>query len=73
MREAGSDAVGDAGDDHPAIAVAHQDHVAQVLVFDDVDDILDVGREANLRVGEMGALAHADQGRRENLLAGVLQ
>jgi hypothetical protein len=32
-----------AGDDHPAITVAHQDDLLQVLFLQQADDILDMG------------------------------
>ena len=41
-------AVGDAGDDHAAVAVADEDHVAQVLVVEHSDDVGDVGVEIDV-------------------------
>src|SRR3990172_3806448 len=41
-------AVRRARDDHAAVAVADEDEVAQVLVLDDVDHVLDVSAEVRL-------------------------
>ena len=44
--------------DHgPAIAVPHQDHVAQILMEKQAGDILDVGMKAGVRGQQMRALA----------------
>ena len=40
LRNAVARAIGDAGRDHAAIAMADQHDVAQVLIFDDVEDVL---------------------------------
>src|ERR1039458_595873 len=50
-------AVGHAGDDHPAVAVADEHDVVQVFPHDDIDDVLDVRVEVNVGAGEMGPLA----------------
>ena len=51
--------VGDAGGDHAAIAVADQHDVAQILVLDDVQHVLDMRIQIDRRVGQMRALAEA--------------
>jgi len=64
-------AVHDARDDHAAVAVADEDEVAQVLVLNDVDHVLDVGAQVRLRRAEVHALADAGEGRREDRVTGA--
>jgi len=47
-------AVGHAGDDHAAVAVTHQHNVVQIFPEDDVDDVLNVRVEINVRAAEVG-------------------
>ena len=54
--------LGNARDHHAARAVADEDHAIEVLVLQDVDDVLDMGGQGNLRPGEVGAFAEAGQG-----------
>ena len=65
-------AVGDAGRDHAAIAVADQHDVAQVFIFDDVEDVLDMGFEIDRRIRQMRALAKTGVGRRDQPMPGGL-
>jgi hypothetical protein len=58
---------------HAAIGVADQHDVRQFLVFEDIDDVGDVGVEVDARVHEMRTLAESGQGRREDLMAGLAQ
>jgi hypothetical protein len=46
---------------------------AQVLPFDQIRDVLDVGREIDRGRSEVAALAEAGQRRREHLMAGSAQ
>ena len=50
-------AVGDPGRDHAAIAVADQHDVAQILVLDDIQHVLDMRIEIDRWIGQMRALA----------------
>jgi 2-keto-4-pentenoate hydratase/2-oxohepta-3-ene-1,7-dioic acid hydratase in catechol pathway len=61
------------GDHEPAVGEAEQDDVAQVLVPDGVDHVGDVGGQADLGTGEVGALTDAGQARCEDLMAGPPQ
>ena len=45
--------VGHAGDDHPAVAVADQDHVAKILVVQQRRDVGDVGVEVDAGAHQM--------------------
>src|SRR5437660_12178963 len=63
-------AVGHAGCDHAAIAMADQHDVPQVFLSDDVEDVLNVRFEIDRRVGEMLALANAGLGRRDQAMPG---
>jgi hypothetical protein len=62
--------VGGAGDDHAAVAVAHEDHVVQPLVVQDGGDIAGVEVEVDGRADEVRPLAEAGQRRRVHLVAG---
>ncbi len=53
LRDALARAIGDAGRDHAAIAVAQQYDVADILIFDDVEDILDMGFKIDRGIGQM--------------------
>ena len=70
LRDAVPRAVGDAGRDHAAIAVADQRDVAQILVLDDVENVLDVGFEIDRRIGQMLALAETGVARRDQAMPG---
>jgi hypothetical protein len=61
--------VGDAGDDHAAVALSGQDDIVEVFVPEQVEDVLDVGLEARLRGRQVNALGVAGQRRREDLVA----
>jgi hypothetical protein len=50
-----------------------QDHVVQVLPFDHVDDVGDVGVERDLPAHQVHALAEPGQRRREHLVAAAFQ
>jgi hypothetical protein len=50
--------------------VAEQHDVAQVLIFDDVEDIRDVGFQIDRRVGQMRPLAKAGVARRHQPMPG---
>ena len=56
------------GDHESAVGKAEQHDVAQILVLHGVDDIGDVGGQADLRTGEVRALADAGQAWREDLV-----
>ncbi len=62
--------VGDAGRHHPAVGVADQVHVAQILGLQHRHDVLDVRIERHIRVAKMRALAEAGVGRGPQLVAG---
>jgi hypothetical protein len=63
-------AVGDAGRNHPAIAVAEQHDVVQIFISDDVQHISDVGFEIDRRIGQMRPLAETRVGRRHQAMPG---
>ena len=50
--------------------MAHEDHVAQVLVVEQLDDVADVVVEVDRRVQEVGALGQARERRGVDLMAG---
>jgi hypothetical protein len=58
-----------AGDHKPPVRETEEHDAAKVLVQDGVGDIGDVGRQADLGTGEVGALTDSGQARRENLVA----
>ncbi len=62
-------AVGDARDHHPAVAVAGEDRVAEVLVVEHVDDVGDVRVEVDVGAQQVGPLTQAGQRRAVNLVA----
>jgi hypothetical protein len=62
------DLLGDAGDDHAALAMATQYHVRQFLAADDTDDVLNVRVEIDRAVYQVSALAEAGQSRRIDLV-----
>jgi hypothetical protein len=66
-------AIGNAGDDAPAVTVANKDDVAQVLVEQDVDHVLDVGLEVDTSVTEVGSFAEASESSGENGVASGAQ
>jgi hypothetical protein len=55
--------IGDAGDHHPAGAVSDQDHTPQVLALQNLNDVLDMGLEADLGTSEVGAFAEPGERR----------
>jgi hypothetical protein len=66
-------AVGDAGHHRAAVAVPEQHHVAQLLVEEDVHHVPDVGVQADLRRGQVGALPQPGQAQRVDLVPRRLQ
>src|SRR5882724_8100406 len=62
-----------AGHHHPAVAVAEEHHVAQILHLHERYHVLDLNAEIDVGAREVGALAHAGEGRREHLVAGAPQ
>jgi len=60
--------LGDARDDHAAIGVADQHDVVEVLPFDHVDDVGNVGREIDLAADQVRALAEPGHRGREHLV-----
>ena len=60
--DAAGAASGHAGDHHAAIGVADQDRVGDVLVFQDVRHVLDVGRERDAGMGKVRAFTQAGEG-----------
>ena len=62
--------VGNAGCHHAAVAVANEDHVMPTLVFEYRSHVLDMGLEIDHPMREMGALAEACVGRRDEFVAG---
>ena len=65
--------LGDARDDDAAIGVADQHDVLEPLPFDHVDDVGHVGGEIDLGIEQVRALAQPGHGRREHLVAALLQ
>ena len=63
------DAVGGAGHDHAAIAVANKDDVGEILVGEDTRRCRDVRIEVDHGIGKMRALAEAGIGRRHQPMA----
>ena len=55
--------------DHTAVAVPDQDHVTQVLKFQYVQDIGDVGVEVDARMRQVRALTNAGVGGRDECVA----
>jgi len=49
MREATWDTIRNPGDHHTRIAVSHEDHMLQIFRLNEVDHILNVSIESNLR------------------------
>src|SRR5438876_385751 len=62
-----------AGDDGAAIGMADQHDVLEALPFDHVDDVGDVGREIDLGIDQVTALAEPGHRRREYLVAFLLE
>jgi hypothetical protein len=65
--------VGDAGDDHPAVAPADEHDILEVFVLQDIDDVLDVGVEVDVGVAKVDPLAETREGRREDIVPGSAQ
>ena len=63
MRQTVGRPVGDAGDHFPTVAVTHQDHVMQVFVVQDVDDVLHMGVQIDAGVCQMRAVTQTGQRR----------
>ena len=61
MLDAVGHAVGHAGDNHAAVAVTDEHHVVQVFPENDVDDVLNVRAEVNVRAGEIEMFAQAGE------------
>ena len=68
MSDLAGHAIGDAGDYHPARAMADEDRIRQVLIFENADDVLDVGIEADFAAEKVRALAEPGQGRRIHVI-----
>jgi len=60
--------IGGASNHHAARAVADEDDVAQVLVFDDVGDVADMYFKSDFRPRQVRALAEPGQRRSEHLV-----
>jgi hypothetical protein len=61
---------GYSGDHHPGHAVPHQHDVAELLECQHPQHVADMGIQAGLRGGEVGALAQSRQRRRVHVVAG---
>ena len=72
LRDPVARAVGHAGGKHAAIAVADQHDVAQILILDDVQHVLDMRIEIDGRMGQMRALAEARVARGDQPMPGRL-
>ena len=48
--------------------MAHEDHVVQVIVFDDADDVLNVCAEVRVGSSQVKPFAHAGQRLRKDLV-----
>src|SRR5690606_11146516 len=59
VRDSLGHAVRRTGGHQGAVAVPHEDAVAEVLLLEQGDDVVDVGRQIGLGGGEVGAFAHA--------------
>jgi hypothetical protein len=59
MREPVGRTFGRPGNHHPTVTVANQDHVAQILVLEDVDHVLYMRIEVDLGVGKVRAFSQA--------------
>ena len=64
-------AVGDPGRDHPAVAVADEETLREVFDLEHRDNVVDVGVEVDIRVGEVHAFADAGVGRGVELVAAL--
>jgi len=60
--------VGRPGRHHAAIGMAEQGNVLQILDLDHRGDVLDMGRQVDSGVRQMGALAQPGVGRRKKLM-----
>jgi hypothetical protein len=70
--EAGRVAVGDAGDDHAAVAVADEHDLVQVLAREQLDDVLDVGLEGDAAGQQVGPVTAAgERGREDGVTCGL--
>jgi hypothetical protein len=61
LRQSVAHAVSHTGDDHAAVAVAHEDHVSQVLVVENGHDVPDVGVEVCPGIGPVRAFTEAGE------------
>ena len=66
-------AIRDPGDHHAAVAVTDEDHVAQIVVVHDGDDVVDVGVEVDAGVQHVRAFAEAGQRRCVHVVPRVAQ
>ena len=57
MREALGNALRHRSDERPAIAVPEEDHLTQILIDEDIDDVGDMRFQVDEWMGLMGALA----------------
>src|SRR6516164_11731235 len=62
-----------ARDDHSARTVSHQNRIADVLEFEDVRDVLDVGSKPDLSISQMCALAEPGERWCEHLVPSPTQ
>ena len=60
--------IGHPGDDHAAVAVPDEDHVAQILVVQHGDDVVDVQVEVDVGAQQVRPFTQAGQGRRVHLV-----
>jgi len=73
MRDPVRDPVGHGRDDQPGVAVAHKDHLGQVFLEDQSDDVLDVRVEPHLGAEQACFIAVAGQRGREHPVSGGRQ
>ena len=73
MSDAVWHAVDDAGNRPASGAMSDQDHLAQLLILQDVHQILDKGIERDIRREQMLALTELGLGRRKNAVASGAQ
>jgi hypothetical protein len=73
LRDPIRDPVGHGRDDQPGVAVAHEDHLGQVLLEDQPDDVLGVRVEPHLGTEQVRLVAVAGQRGREHAVPGGRQ
>ena len=69
MPDPAADVLQRPGDHEPPVRETEKHDAAKILVQDGVDDIGDVGRQADLGTGEVSTLTDTCQAWRENLMA----